>query len=120
MRRHICDIMDAALEASPAQKREVGARILTRRKAFGWSQRRLSREARIDSSRLSRIERGLVLPSLVEIGRLRESLHASCDELLFGGSPGPLGQQQAFLQRVLYLLELGLAAEGESTREAQP
>lgn len=97
--------------------RELGSRIRTLRTARGWTQRRLGRLAGIDSSRLSRTERGLVAPSLGEIRRLRDALETSCDELLFGPSP-ELPAQDPLVQRVVRLVRLGLAAEEKEANDS--
>lgn len=103
---------------TPSQHlRDLGSRIRTLRTARGWTQRQLGRRTGIDSSRLSRTERGLVSPTLVEIRRLREALETSCDELLFGARP-EAAEQDPFVQRLVQVVRLGLAAEGKGTPAA--
>jgi len=64
----------------------LGRRLADLRKKSVRSQRQLSRETDISSSRLSRIERGRFLPSLEELARLRAVLGFDLDEIVFGRS----------------------------------
>jgi len=78
------------------QVQGLGPRILEHREARGWKQRELARRAEIDPGRLSRIERGLALPKLEELARLREVLGGSLDELILG--EGPAGPEMSLDQ----------------------
>lgn len=105
----------------------LGSRIVERRNARGWKQRELARRTGIEPGRLSRIERGLALPNLEEIARLKDAIETSVDELLFGEAPaGPEGSldelardldrlgsrgEIAILRRLLQLLILGYRQE---------
>ena len=62
----------------------LGLKLAELRKKSGRSQRRLGRETGISSSRLSRIERGRFVPSLEELGRLREVLCFDVEVIVFG------------------------------------
>jgi len=77
-RRHLIFSEDARLA--------LGLKLAELRKKTGRSQRQLSRETGISSSRLSRIERGCFLLSLEELGRLRAVLGFDVEEIVFGRS----------------------------------
>ncbi|HKH48469.1 MAG TPA: helix-turn-helix transcriptional regulator [Thermoanaerobaculia bacterium] len=101
----------------------LGPRIVEHRRVRGWKQRELARRADIEPGRLSRIERGLALPKLEELARLREVLGGSLDELILGeGAAGPevsldqlardldrlaAREEIAILRRLFQLLVLG-------------
>lgn len=72
--------------------------------ARGWRQRELSRRARFDPPRLSRIERGKVRVTLAELVRLGMALETGLDELVFGPPPtlkGEWAQMARELERTL-------------------
>ncbi len=103
--------------------REIGSRLTTLRLTRGWRQRELSRRARFDPPRLSRIERGQARVTLAELVRLGRALETGLDELVFGHPPTlegewahllrelvrALGEDDlAFARRLLRALLLGL------------
>lgn len=53
----------------------VGEFVRNRRKALGLSQRQLAADAGIWQAKVSQIEGGTALPSLVEVGQLSEALN---------------------------------------------
>jgi transcriptional regulator with XRE-family HTH domain len=67
--------------------REIGSRLTKLRTTRGWRQRELSRRARFDPPRLSRIERGKARVTLPELVRLGKALETGLDELVFGHPP---------------------------------
>jgi len=100
------------------------------RKKSGRSQRRLGRETGISSSRLSRIERGRFLPSLEELGRLREALCFDVEVIVFGRSvasslsrlagvlenvsePGELAVIEQLMESLIQARACGVRAEGK-------
>lgn len=115
------------LPSGERQVQGLGPRILEHREARGWKQRELARRADIEPGRLSRIERGLALPKLEELARLREVFGGSLDELILGeGSAGPevsldqlardldrlaAREEIAILRRLFQLLVLGYRHE---------
>ncbi|MGE0158622.1 MAG: helix-turn-helix domain-containing protein [Gemmatimonadales bacterium] len=48
-------------------------RIKDRRRELGWSQEELGYRAKIDQSRLSKLERGVAAPTALELKRLLEA-----------------------------------------------
>ena len=80
--------------------RDIGSRLTKLRATRGWQQRELSRRARFDPPRLSRIERGVARVTLAELVRLGQALEAGLDELVFG-HPVPLEGEWAHLLRDL-------------------
>ncbi len=48
-------------------------RIKERRKERGWSQEELGYRTKIDQSRLSKLERGVLIPSALELERLKNA-----------------------------------------------
>jgi transcriptional regulator with XRE-family HTH domain len=62
---------------------EIGCRVVEIRERNGWLQSELSRRAQIQPSRLSRIERGLVIARIDELIRLSRALLVSLDDLVF-------------------------------------
>jgi transcriptional regulator with XRE-family HTH domain len=79
----------------------LGLKLAQLRKKSGRSQRRLGLETGISSSRLSRIERGRFLPSLEELGRLREALCFDVEVIVFGRSvASSLGRLAGVLETV--------------------
>jgi transcriptional regulator with XRE-family HTH domain len=79
----------------------LGERIVEQRTARGWKQRELAHRAGIDPGRLSRIERGVAVPKLEELMRLREALGGTFDELLLGTvQPGSLDELARDLDRL--------------------
>ncbi|HEX4959876.1 MAG TPA: helix-turn-helix transcriptional regulator [Thermoanaerobaculia bacterium] len=64
--------------------RDIGSRLTKLRTTRGWQQRELSRRARFDPPRLSRIERGAARVTLTELVRLGQALETGLDELVFG------------------------------------
>jgi transcriptional regulator with XRE-family HTH domain len=80
--------------------REIGSRLTKLRETRGWRQRELSRRARFDPPRLSRIERGQARVTLAELVRLGMALETGLDELVFG-PPQALEDECAHLQREL-------------------
>jgi len=79
----------------------LGQRLADLRKKSGRSQRQLSRETAIASSRLSRIERGRFLSSLEELARLRAVLGFDLEEIVFGRSAASSFGRLGRLARVL-------------------
>ena len=77
---------------SPPDFRSLGPRIAERRAAKGWKQRELARRSGIEASRLSRLERGISLPRVDELARLRSVLGSTVDALLFGDDLGEVGR----------------------------
>ena len=69
------------------EARRIGSRIRELREARGWTQRQLSRWTGVAATRLSRIERGLRLPRLLEAMAFREVFALGLEELVFG-DPG--------------------------------
>jgi transcriptional regulator with XRE-family HTH domain len=80
--------------------RDMGSRLRKLRTTRGWRQRELSRRARFDPARLSRIERGKARVTLPELVRLGMALEIGLDELVFGPPP-TLEGEWAHLQREL-------------------
>lgn len=80
--------------------REIGSRLTKLRETRGWRQRELSRRARFDPPRLSRIERGQARVTLAELVRLGMALETGIDELVFG-PPQVLKGEWAHLLREL-------------------
>jgi transcriptional regulator with XRE-family HTH domain len=74
-------------DLSASYYREIGSRLTKLRETRGWRQRELSRRARFDPARLSRIERGKARVTLPELVRLGMALETGLDELVFGASP---------------------------------
>ena len=101
----------------------MGSRIADRRNQHGWKQRELARRAGLQPARLSRLERGLKEPTLIEFVRLAQALGSGLEDLAFGEAPstlplqvvrelGTLGspEELAVLGRLLRLLLLGYRA----------
>ncbi len=108
----------------------LGLKLAHLRKKSGWSQRRLGRETGISSSRLSRIERGRFLPSLEELGRLREALCFDVEVIVFGrsvasslshlagvlenvGEPGELALVEQLMESLIQARAGGVRAESK-------
>jgi transcriptional regulator with XRE-family HTH domain len=80
--------------------RQIGSRLRKLRETRGWRQRELSRRARFDPARLSRIERGQVRVTLPELVRLGMTLEMGLDELVFGPSPTLEGEWTPLLREL--------------------
>src|ERR1700716_2841599 len=68
--------------------REIGSRLTKLRATRGWRQRELSRRARFDPPRLSRIESGQARVTLPELVRLGMALEMGLDGLVLGPPAG--------------------------------
>lgn len=80
--------------------RDIGSRLTKLRATRGWRQRELSRRARFDPPRLSRIERGKARVTLPELVRLGMALETGLDELVFGPPPTLEGEWPHLLREL--------------------
>ncbi len=80
--------------------RDIGSRLTKLREMRGWRQRELSRRARFDPPRLSKIERGKVRVTLPELVRLGMALETGLDELVFGPPPTLAGEWARLLREL--------------------
>lgn len=78
----------AEFAAPSSRVARIGAQVRTLRMAAGTSAYRLAKLAGISPSLLSRVERGLVSPSVDTLDRIAESLHVPVSRLL-GDGQGP-------------------------------
>lgn len=79
-----------------------GCRLAEHRRARGWTQRQASRRARMDATRLSRIERGTVWPRLAELVALGRVYGLGLDQLVFGpaGTEGGEGEEESLIRQI--------------------
>jgi len=95
------------------------------RSSHGWRQVELSRRSGIEPARLSRIENGRTVPTLLELIQLRNVLGTDLEHIVFGG-PSPAGTLRQLaaeidpqgaphdlhvLERLLHYLVAGYQAE---------
>ena len=77
-------------EAEERLARSIGARIAACRTEGGYTQDRVAEKLGIGPEAVSRIERGVVLPSIIRLIELAELFNCSI-EAFFAGSTGLLG-----------------------------
>ncbi len=68
----------------------MGSKVAQRRKALGWTQDNLAEQMGVDAETVSRIERGVHLPSLLTLARVADTLRCEPGELL---SAEPLAER---------------------------
>ena len=90
--------------------RTFGSRLTKLRSGRGWTQRELSRRARIDPGRLSKLEHGGARVTVAELIRLSQAFGAGLDELVYGGAASLEGECRRLLRE---LEALGGPSEAE-------
>jgi transcriptional regulator with XRE-family HTH domain len=68
----------------------IGERLETWRKLWGFSQRELARRAELTNGTLSQIEQGKTSPSLATVQKLATAFHLDVQTFLFGEQTAPL------------------------------
>ncbi|MDZ7924955.1 MAG: helix-turn-helix transcriptional regulator, partial [Marinagarivorans sp.] len=68
----------------------IGERLETWRKLWGFSQRELARRADLTNGTLSQIEQGKTSPSLLTVQKLATAFHLDVQTFLFGEQTAPL------------------------------
>ncbi|WP_186089128.1 helix-turn-helix domain-containing protein [Burkholderia gladioli] len=70
--------------------RSIGAAIAARRKSLGLTQEKLSELLQIEQSSLSRIERGVLVPSLERLASIADELQCRLSDLFDSAGAAPL------------------------------
>lgn len=79
--------MAAKKKESARLAKRLGGNLCGRRKQLGWTQETVAERVGVDAETISRIERGVHLPSLPTLDRLAVSLQCSAGELLSMDGP---------------------------------
>jgi transcriptional regulator with XRE-family HTH domain len=70
------------IQPTDAKKKAIGFVVAEFRRQAGFSQERLSAECGFERTYLSRVERGILNPTLIRIWKIADALHTPFHELI--------------------------------------